>query len=144
MGDTKKKKVISVSKRTGQIIETFDSGYHAYFAACQEGWEITYQGFLRAVSRKTLCDPCSDVYYRFTNDYKPNESFIGKNNRPVILKSKDSKVCRWFSSLKQCSQQLYLSVNRVRVATCSDSLVLGAYEINYQISAGQHEAIIAE
>ena len=43
-------------------------------------------------------------YYRYIDDFNPNENFAGKQNCPVVLLDVVNGQHRWFGSMSECSQ----------------------------------------
>ena len=77
--------------------------------------------------------PHGDFYFRYADDFDPDESFAGKRFCPLVLTDVDTGRSRWFGDAVTCSEAL--SWSKARLYVCiregRGSLLGGQYLVQY-------------
>lgn len=120
------RQVLKANKITRQVEEAYPSIVSAAMSAG-----------MRSKRMDDLCRkrnlPKGMSYYRYAEDFDPNESFEGKRNRPVVLLDTVSGERLWFGDRADCGERMGWSENRVSssISSGSRSLLGGQYLARY-------------
>lgn len=117
------RRVVKVSKRTRKVVASFDC---AEQAAKESGMSGEY---MRHVCREKLFQS-GEYYYRYESEFCADESWEGKQNRPVERVDEYGRRS-WYSSVPVAARECYLSKRGIYAAINRGRATLDGWTFAY-------------
>ena len=119
-----KRSILKIDKLTRSVVKRYESSYAAGLAEGMGDRLIYSCAWKKSLSR-------GRYYYRFEEDYDPDEDFSRCCNKPVVVTDVVSGKSLACPDLHYVSEKLSVPIGTLRTAICTDRNVFGRLKIAY-------------
>lgn len=114
--------VVMVDKRIRKVFRRFDSAAEASRALGKKRKDVSHSCKHRRLGPE-------DYYFRYEDDFDPNEDFTGKVNCPCYTEHRFTGEKRWFPTRRACEEAHFVSHSTAQKCIAYGYYLCGTYRV---------------